>query len=260
MQAHLVQFDIQWESPEANYAAVTGMLEDADLAPGDLVVLPELFDSGFSLNTAQTRDDHRRTLSFLADTAKRHQIMIQGGRTIVAPGATHAHNVMSVIGPDGVTRCEYAKIHPFSFGRESEAFVGGDEVVTFAWGENDPLVCCPAICYDLRFPELFRVSIARGAELFSIGANWPDTRQEHWRTLLLARAIENQAFVLGVNRIGNDPHLSYTGGSLMVGPKGEILADAGDRACVLTATIDPGSLRAWRAQFPALQDIRMFDR
>jgi omega-amidase len=109
-----------------------------------------------------------------------------------------------VFGAGGKLLAEYAKVHPFTFGREPEAFEGGDGVVTYAWGG---LTVCPAVCYDLRFPELFRHGLMRGAEVFCLGANWPDARQAHWRALAMARAIENQAFVLAVNRVGRDPHL-----------------------------------------------------
>ncbi len=260
MQAHLVQFDIQWQSPDANFARVNDLLSRAKINAGDLVVLPELFDSGFSLNTNITSDRDLRTLTFLSETAQNYGVIVQGGRTVKLESNAYAHNVMSVVGPDGLTRCEYTKIHPFSFGRESESFVGGDEVVTFTWGQNDPIVCCPAICYDLRFPELFRIGASRGAELFAVGANWPDARQDHWRTLLIARAIENQAFVLGVNRTGDDPHLSYAGGSIIVGPKGEILAEAKSEECVLSAPIEARVVRDWRNTFPALRDAKLIPR
>lgn len=254
VRAHLVQLDIRWEDRDANFARVDELLADAGTNPGDLVVLPELFDSGFSLNTAATHDNEGRTARYLADLAKRLGVFIQGGRTVIPEGSGRALNMMSVYGPAGLTLAEYAKIHPFSFGREPEAFTGGDEVVTYRWGG---LICCPAVCYDLRFPELFRTGMKRGAEAFVLGANWPAARQNHWRMLLLARAIENQAFVLGVNRTGDDPHLVYRGGSIAVGPRGEVLAEADDGETVLSVEIDPAAPRAWRAEFPALRDAKL---
>lgn len=253
MRAHLVQLDIRWEDRDANFARVDALLADARPNPGDLVVLPELFDSGFSLNTAATHDNAGRTARFLADLATRYRVTVQGGRTLI-PEGSRALNIMSVLGPDGLTLAEYAKIHPFSFGREPEAFAGGDEVVTYRWGG---LTCCPAVCYDLRFPELFRRGMTMGAEVFVLGANWPASRQQHWRTLLIARAIENQAFVLGVNRTGDDPHLAYAGGSIIVDPRGNTLAEADNAETVLSAAIDPAAARAWRAEFPALRDAKL---
>jgi predicted amidohydrolase len=254
VRAHLVQLDIRWEDRDANTARVQSLLAGADVRPGDLVVLPELFDSGFSLNTAATNDNAGRTAAFLAHLASTVHATVQGGRTIIPEGAGRALNLMSVFGPDGLTRAQYAKIHPFSFGKEPDAFAGGDEVVTYRWG---PLTCCPAVCYDLRFPELFRLGMKKGAELFAVGANWPAPRQHHWRALLIARAIENQAFVLGVNRAGADPYLQYAGGSIVVDPTGCVLAEADHAETVLSADIDPDAPAAWRARFPALRDARL---
>jgi predicted amidohydrolase len=126
-------------------------------------------------------------------------------------------------------------------------------VIVRACGEA---AVCPLICYDLRFPELWRVAALAGAEVFTIGASWPEVRQAHWRALLIARAIENQAYVVGVNRVGRDPSHGYAGGSLIVAPDGEILAEGGRAPTVLVADLDLASLRAWRAEFPALRDVR----
>jgi len=260
MQAHLVQLNISWENPSENFARVEALLADTPISPGDLIVLPELFDTGFSLNTEATNDADAHTETFLTNLAKRLAVTVQGGRTVLPNGQTLALNTMSVIDPAGLTLCTYAKIHPFSFGREPDAFTGGDKVVTYSWNENTPIQCTPAICYDLRFPELFRFAVKQGAELIALGANWPSARQNHWRTLLIARAIENQAFVLGVNRTGSDPYLHYAGGSIIIDPKGDILAEANDEECVLTSEIDPKQVHAWRKKFPALRDARLLGK
>ena len=138
--------------------------------------------------------------------------------------------------------------------REPEFFQGGSHVLTYTW--ND-LTVCPAICYDLRFPELFRKGLKLGAHIFALGANWPSPRQHHWRALAIARAIENQAFVLAVNRTGDDPHLSYTGGTIAVDPKGDILGELTDQPGTLSVEIDPKALHDWRATFPAWKDMRL---
>jgi omega-amidase len=118
-------------------------------------------------------------------------------------------------------------------------------------------VVCPAVCYDLRFPELFRIGLSKGAEAFAIGANWPEARQAHWRTLLIARAIENQAFVLGVNRTGSDPALRYAGGTIAVGPRGEVLGELEAEEGVLSTGVDVSEMRKWREVFPAWRDGRL---
>jgi len=253
-RAHLVQLDICWEDKSANYHSVESLLADVDVQPGDLIVLPEMFDTGFSFNIDRTADGAGSTQRFLERLAQSRNAYLYAGFTMVdadGKGRNRAH----VYGPDGSVLCQYDKNHLFTFGREPEQFSPGAEVVTCDWrvGE-ETLVVCPVICYDLRFPELFGKGLAQGAELFIVGANWPVERADHWKALLIARAIENQAFVVGVNRVGADPHLSYSGGSIAIDPKGEILGEAANEQAVLSVEIDVRRLRDWRRTFPAWRE------
>jgi predicted amidohydrolase len=149
-----------------------------------------------------------------------------------------------------VTR--YAKIHPFSYAGEHEHYCAGERVVT---ADVEGLRVTPFVCYDLRFPEPFRLAAAE-TDLFAVVANWPEERREHWRTLLRARAIENQAFVAGVNRVGDGGRLHYAGDSAAISPLGEILAEGGDREKVLFAEVEPTAVQRLRSRFPALNDRR----
>lgn len=258
MQAHLVQIDPRWEDKAANFERVKSLLGGARVERGDLVLLPEMFDTGFSMNTAVTADTDGRTLAFLTDLARGLGAYVQGGRTVRSGEDGLALNAMVIAGPDGTVVDEYHKIHPFSLGREHESFAGGKRVFTYRWGqEGSALSVCPAICYDLRFPELFRAGLSQGAHMYALGACWPESRQAHWRALLIARAIENQAFVLGVNRTGSDPTLKYTGGSIAVGPRGDILGELDNREGVLSVEIDPREVHSWREKFPAWKDRRL---
>lgn len=258
MRAHLVQMDIAWEDPEKNYARVRSLLAGAKVSPDDLVILPEMFDTGFSLNVEKTADAGGRTLAFLGALAKELRAHVQGGRTVGPQNGSRAQNRAPVFGPDGAALCEFAKVHPFSFGRESEVFDGGREVITYPWRcEGKTLTVCPAVCYDLRFPELFRIGMTRGAEAYALGANWPDSRIHHWRILAIARAVENQAFVLAVNRTGTDPNLVYNGRSIAVGPRGDVLGELGDEEAVLSVDVNPREVHAWREKFPAWRDARL---
>lgn len=260
MRAHLIQNAVHWEDKPANFRAVEALVRAADPAPGDLVLLAELFDTGFSFNLPVTADGDGATLAFVLDLARRHRVFVQGARTVLGPDGK-GRNCATIASPQGALLAEYHKVHPFSFGKEHEFFSGGPGVLTYAWDAGpEPAgraVVCPAVCYDLRFPELFRRGALMGAEVFALGANWPEARAEHRLTLARARAIENQAFVLVVNVAGRDPHLVYAGGSAAFGPKGEPLGLLGPEPGTLTVAIDPGAVRDWRGQFPALRDVRV---
>jgi predicted amidohydrolase len=119
-----------------------------------------------------------------------------------------------------------------------------------------PFTAAPFVCYDLRFPEHFRTAVKRGADLFIVIASWPVKRYHHWLTLLQARAIENLAFVIGVNRTGNDPNFIHNGRSVVVSPHGHIIADAGETEQVLRARLEAEVVQQWRRDFPALRDMR----
>ncbi len=218
-----------------------------------------MFDTGFSFNVDTTADKNGETLRYLTQLAGDLGVTVQGARTVHACHCSHAQNRATVLGPQASVLADYAKIHPFSYGKEQERFEGGREVVTYRWeGPGGAgLTVCPAVCYDLRFPELFRQGLMKGAELFAIGANWPEARAHHWRALLIARAIENQAFVLGVNRVGNDPNLAYAGGSIAVGPRGEILGELANEEGVLSVECDPREVAEWRGKFPAWKDAKV---
>jgi predicted amidohydrolase len=146
----------------------------------------------------------------------------------------------------------YVKQQPFG-AAESAVHEAGSETVVFGLGE---FTMAPLVCYDLRFPELFRAAARRGADLFVVIAAWPAIRIDHWRTLLRARAIENMAFVIGVNRTGREPSGECGGCSVIIDPRGEIIAEAGRDETILTAEIFHASVAAWRAEFPALRDAR----
>ncbi len=275
MRAHLVQLNITWEDKESNFARVRSLLASANISPGDLIILPELFDTGFSFNIDVTSDGtchpvraseppqvtlgtEGLTLRFLRDVARQYNAVVHGSRTLV-DSTRKGRNVASIVGATGAPLAEYAKIHPFSYGKETERFVGGQTILTYPWTPpaGETVTICPAVCYDLRFPEIFREGLRLGATMFVIGANWPAPRALHWRTLLIARAIENQAFVLGVNRTGSDPTLTYSGGSIAVGPKGDVLGELTGDEAVLSVPIDPAMVRDWRATFPAWRDIKL---
>ncbi|MBM3832653.1 MAG: carbon-nitrogen family hydrolase [Verrucomicrobia bacterium] len=252
MKIFCIQLDIIWENKTANYEKVRRLLDAATVPAGSLVLLPEMFSTGFSMNVAAIREDTpSQTETFLAEIARQHGAFVIGG--LVTSGRDNrGRNEAVVIGPEGQRVVRYCKIHPFSFGGESQFYEAGGDIVTFNW---HGFTVAPFICYDLRFPEIFRAAVRRGANLFTVIANWPTKRVQHWTTLLQARAIENQACVIGVNRTGNDPKLAYPGRSLIIDPRGEVLADGRDKEGAVSADADLNQVLSWRDEFPALQDI-----
>jgi omega-amidase len=252
MNAHLVQLDIAWEDPAANRARVIDLVDAVAPTAGDLIVLPETAFTGFSLDTARTLPDSEVAEAFLADLAKRHRCTVVGG-LVAADAHGRPSNQSLAFSPEGRLLARYTKLQPFSFGGEGAAHAAGEGIVLF---ECAGLTVAPFICYDLRFPEHFRAAVKLGAEVFVVIASWPVKRIHHWLTLLQARAIENQALVIGVNRCGTDPSFSYSGRSVVVSPHGHIIADAGESERVVTARIDATEIRRWRREFPALADIR----
>lgn len=248
-----LQLDIAWEDRAANFRKVNALLEATPPTPGSLLVLPEMFASGFSMNIAVTgQGPDREDEAFLGGLARKYQVFVAGG--VVSQGTgLMGRNEAVAFSPEGVLLARYAKMHPFTLAGEAQNHEAGDSVVTFPWAG---FVVAPFICYDLRFPEIFRAAARQGASLFVVMALWPVKRQQHWLTLLQARAIENQAYVVGVNRVGSEPACDYAGRSVVVDPHGVIIADAGERERVLAAVVEPEAVDAWRRDFPALQDAR----
>ncbi|MBU6413422.1 MAG: carbon-nitrogen family hydrolase [Planctomycetes bacterium] len=262
MRLHLVQLDIRWEDAEANCRRVAELLDAAHPDPGDLVILPEMFDTGFSFNTAATVDQGR-TLAFLMLQATSRQVYMHGHRTASASGNSTeaaARNRATAISPDGTILAEYDKIHLFSIGGESQRLSSGTHTTTYQIADAGATFnVFPAICYDLRFPELFRGPRIGTLDLIAIGACWPAKRAAHFRALSIARAIENQSFMAFCNRTGNDPaptNTTYSGGSLVIDPLGNVLAEADEREQVLSVSIDLTAARNWREQFPAWRDAK----
>ncbi|MBM3841086.1 MAG: carbon-nitrogen family hydrolase [Verrucomicrobia bacterium] len=247
------QLDCVWEDKKANYARVRSLLDAASIPAGALIVLPEMFSTGFSMNVAGIRENNpSETETFLANAARHYRAFLLGGLVTRAEDG-RGRNEAVAFDPNGMFLCRYAKIHPFSFGGETQHYAGGSEIVTFPWGD---FVVAPFVCYDLRFPEIFRVATRRGAHLLAVIANWPTRRLNHWVALLRARAIENQAYVVGVNRVGNDPKLAYPGRSLIVDPQGEVVAEGSGEEQLVSAEVGVGRVISWRNEFPALGDMR----
>jgi predicted amidohydrolase len=253
MNVVAVQFDIVWEDKPANFEKVRRLLTANRLEKDSLVALPEMFATGFSMNPIA--DEYGGPVEqFLGATAREFGIWLVAGAAM-RNRSGQARNKALVFSPAGELTAYYAKMRPFAPGGEKLHYVAGNKPTHFRCGE---WTVSPFVCYDLRFPEIFREATAAWRpELFVVIANWPEKRILHWVRLLQARAIENQAYVLGVNRVGSDPHYAYPGRSIIVDPQGEILADAEGGECAVSAKLDLTNLRKYREGLPFLDDMTL---
>ncbi len=245
-----LQHDIAFEDPLRTRAMVEGLLEGSPPPRGSFLLLPELGDTGFSFDL--DRVCGTGAVAWAASLAAAYGIHLQVGHAERGPDG-RGRNRATLISPDGEVRGDYDKVHPFSFAGEERHFSSGTRLLL---AEAGPFTVCPMICYDLRFPELWRIAARNGAEVFTIGAEWLSLRFAQFLPLLIARAIENQAFVVACNRVGTDPRFRYLGGSVIISPTGEILARGGDAPQLVSADLDAGELAAIRREFPVLADLR----
>lgn len=253
MKIYALQYAIAWEDKERNQQQIEAQLEQIKPEACALVVLPELSCIGFTMRREGLAEDPgQATQEFYARLARKFSVTLIGGCSWWGPQGL-GRNMALVLEAHGKMVGSYCKQHPFSFAGETEHYASGDEVLTFQW---EGVKVAPLICYDLRFPESFRQLVMQGVEFFVVIANWPSARVHHWESLLLARAIENQAYVLGVNRCGQDPKVSYPGSTRLIDPQGQVVQCLDDQPGVLQADLDMEELRAYRARFPALSDIR----
>ena len=252
MKIAALQHDIVWEDTAANFAALSPRIAAAATAGARMVVLTEMYATGFSMNTAKTAEPVGGPCgSFLIDHAREHDIWIAGSVAERPEGVDRPYNTLILAGPDGTVH-RYRKLHPFTYSDEHEHFSAGDGFVTVA---VDDLRATLFVCYDLRFADEFWTT-APDTDVYLVPANWPDSRRVHWRTLVRARAIENQAYVIGVNRVGQGGRLTYAGDSMVVDPMGEILASAAGGEAMLLCDVDAQMVADTRERLPFLPDRR----
>ena len=256
MRVAAVQSDIAWEDPEANFARRRPWIAAAAAAGARLVVLPEMFACGFSMDTARICEaPGGRSTAFLVDQARALGLWICGALPELPPGEARPYNTLVIAGPGGELR-RYRKIHPFTFAGEHLHYGAGAEHLTL---EIEGARLTFFICYDLRFADEFWVC-APTTDAYVVVANWPTRRRHHWSALLRARAIENQAYVVGVNRVGQGSGLEYSGDSAILDPWGEVLASGAGDPTLLLAELDPARVADARAKLPVLPDRRTLGR
>lgn len=252
MRVAAIQHDIVWEDRDATLAHLAPQVAAAAGAGARLVALTEMFATGFSMRTHLTAEpSDGKTVSWLHDQAAKHDVWVAGSVPVSGDDGSLPTNSLFVVGPDGTSH-RYDKRHPFSYAGEHERFDAGDDLVTV---EVEGVRWSLSVCYDLRFANLYWDQAAH-TDAYLVVANWPSARRHHWRALAEARAIENQAYVVAVNRVGSGGDLDYLGDSRVVDPMGEVLAAAAGTETTLLVDLDPAAVAATRERFPFQQDRR----
>ncbi|RLT44038.1 MAG: carbon-nitrogen family hydrolase [Chloroflexi bacterium] len=254
----LVQMDCTLAQPSHNFERAAGFVAEAARRGSDLVVLPELWNTAYDLENAA---DHASPLAQNADEpgafgdfarlARENRVWLVGS-LLESRGGRH-YNTAALYSPAGELQADYSKIHLVPM-LDEHLYLAGGEKRTLAetpWGKAGL-----AICYDLRFPELFRRYALDGARLMILPAEWPHPRRPHWQTLLRARAIENQCYVLACNRVGSSKGVNFCGSSAVIDPWGEALVEGGETEALLTVSFDPAFVDTVRQRIPIFANRR----
>jgi predicted amidohydrolase len=252
-----IQHDIAWCDRDANFAHLAPLIAGAAASGARLVLLSETYSTGFATDRADLGEPEGGPSSqFLAAQAREHGVWVGGSCPEIPadaePGDARPYNSFVLAGPAGEV-VRYRKIHPFTYGNEHEHFRAGD---AFTQVTIDGLRFTLFVCYDLRFADEFW-QLAESTDVYLVPANWPESRRAHWVSLLQARAIENQAYVVGCNRVGTGGNgLAYAGDSRIIDPSGEVLASAAVTESILLADISAERVTEIRDRFRFLPDRR----
>ncbi|MBU9723046.1 MULTISPECIES: carbon-nitrogen family hydrolase [Bacillaceae] len=252
----LVQMHIAFGDPDTNFRTVEEnirMICTSDKKV-DVIVLPELWSTGYDLTRLNEIADNegKTTVEFIGKLAKSFQVNIIAGSI---PKATDSgvKNTMLVFNRNGELIKEYSKAHLFRLMNEEKYLIEGNSDGLF---QLDGELCAGVICYDIRFPEWVRTHMLDDTKVLFVVAEWPKPRIDHWRALLISRAIENQCYVVACNRIGSDPNNEFGGHSIIVGPWGEIVAEADESETILYGDLDMSEVEKVRKTIPIFSDRR----
>lgn len=253
MKLSLVQMDISKGKPDENKSRVVNLIERASREDPDVLLLPEMWNTGYSLDNVQEIADNegRFTAELIGPLARKYNMNIVAGSVSNITGRD-VYNSMYIFDRKGKMTARYDKIHLFRLMEEHLYLKPGNSLCTFDLDHN---LCGGIICYDLRFPELSRLLALRGVKLLLVPAEWPHPRLDHWRTLLKARAIENQFFVAACNRVGTDGDTAFFGNSMVIDPWGKIVGELSDeKEGILTVDIDIELVDRTRISVPVFED------
>ena len=250
MRLGLAQMDIVWEESSANMDKCQHFINLAAHNKVEFILFPEMVLTGFTMNIDKLILQEEEIINWFKDKAIKNNINIGFGYAIKE--GTKGSNKFAIVSKDGVLLANYSKIHPFSYGGEDKKYYAGEEIC-FCNIQSTKIT--PFICYDLRFPEIFQIA-SKTSKLITVAANWPRSRQDHWLTLLKARAIENQCFIAGINRVGIGDGIEYGGGSVIISPLGEILNEVNNKEELIVKEIDFTLVNELRDFFSLKKDRR----
>lgn len=254
MKIYSVQLDLSSEKKVHNFKKVRDLIAAHSIEPNSLIVLPEMFGTGFKLNPMSTTSgEPTLTEDFLGDLAISQKSWVIGGMVAPSEKTNLGANRAVVLSPIGNKINHYDKIHLIQSLGEDQVHLKGHHIELITINQ---FKVCPFICYDLRFPEIFRIAARKGGTLFVVIACWPESRIEHWSTLLRARAIENQVYVVGVNATGHGADIEYGGYSRVIDPKGKVIGSTQKQECIIESLADLDGLERWREEFPAFKQLR----
>ncbi len=249
----LAQMDIALGDPAANLKKADEWTAEAARRGSDLIVFPEMWTTGCDWDNIETLSPKQdEVIKAVGELAKKHNIWLNGSMLALDENQ-QATNTSILFDPQGEQAGVYRKIHLFGLMNEDQYLAPGQELTTVetAWGESGL-----AICYDLRFAEMFRTYALNGVNMVYLPAEWPHPRLAHWRTLLRARAIENQMYMVAVNRVGNDGTYDFFGHSAIIDPWGNTLVEGGETELLLTATLETDLVAEVRQKIPVFKDRR----
>lgn len=252
MKIAILQFSPIWESKKQSMDLLNDKAESIQKGT-DLLVLPEMTLTGFTMNSKEFAEEIDGTsVKYFMELSRKHKVDVIAG--IIEKENKNYFNSLFHFDKGGLIKAVYRKIHPFSLADEDKNFTRGDEIVLSTIGKSNLGL---TICYDLRFPELYRLKTKKGAEVLINIANWPIKRIEHWKILLRSRAIENQCYMIGVNRIGNDPFQTYNGCSAVIDPMGEIVLSLKDENTFQYAELNLDYVKEVRTKLNFLNDMKL---
>jgi predicted amidohydrolase len=248
----LVQYSPVWENPAGSINKIEEILLNNNVYY-NLLIFPELSLTGFTFNSKELAEDiDGISTKYFIDLAIRKNTHILAG--LIEFDNDKYYNCLIHIDKKGLIRAKYRKIHPFSFAGEDKYYSSSTEPIIT---KIDDIKIGLSICYDLRFPELYRLYAKDKPDILVNIANWPQKRIEHWKLLTKARALENLSFFIGVNRVGTDPGNEYNGCSTIVNPLGELLINYRSKEEIIYSEIDIKLIESTRNQFSFLNDIKL---